>query len=127
MNSRKRYGVGQNAWLLAGLALCLQVIPAGCATPSGQSPQDQVAQGKAELAKGQVNQAIVLFSKAAKTLGIAPGSCECHLCLGKALCQKAKAEKTSNAQASMTDLLASKKELRTAIRVGKGNAISKQA
>lgn len=127
MNIRILKGTAKGALLLAGAALCFQSIPAGVATPANAGAQAQVAQGKAELAKGRIDKAIEILSKAAKTLGTAAGSCECHLCLGKALCARAKAEKTASNANSMTDYLAAKKELRTAIRVGKGNSISRQA
>lgn len=127
MDIRQLNGKAKGAWMVAALAVCVQSIPSGVATPASSSTQVQVAQGKAELAKGKFDKAIEILSKAAKTLGTAPGSCECHLCLGKALCAKAKSEKTAGNSASMTDYLAAKKELRTAIRVGKGNIISKQA
>lgn len=108
--------------LLLGLTIAIETATsAGFAAPAALTPQAQVAQGKAELAKGQLDSAIVTLGKAAKALGDRPGSCECHFLFGKALCLKAK--KTKKQQ----ELLQAKKELRTAIRVGRGNVISKQA
>lgn len=108
--------------LLAGVTVSLQAgSTAGFAAPVVSTPQAQVTQGKSELAKGHIDNAIQILRKAAKALGTAPGSCECHLCLGKALCIKAKKSKNHE------DMVSAKKELRTAIRVGRGNVISKQA
>jgi thiol-disulfide isomerase/thioredoxin len=81
--------------------------------------------GKAELQKGKIDSAISILSKAAKILGTAPCSCDCHFNLGKALCAKAKQDKSPDS--SKSEFLSAKKELRTAIRVGRGNVISKQA
>jgi thiol-disulfide isomerase/thioredoxin len=127
MNRRKtRKDILTSMALLAGLSISLQALsPAGIAAPTvpatTPSASALVKEGKAELAKNNVDKAIVVLSKAAKILGTKPGSCECHMNLGKALCMKAK--KTKN----QADFVAAKKELRTAIRVGAGNAISKQA
>ncbi len=108
--------------LLVGLTVTLQAafIP-GFAAPIATSVQGQVAKGKAELAKGNVDNAIQILTNASKILGETPGSCDCHYNLGKALVQKSKRTKSNSHMAL------AKKELRTAIRVGRGNVISKQA
>lgn len=120
--SHSRKEVLASLALLVGLTVTLQgaFVP-GMAAPTAQSAQAQVAQGKAELAKGNVDNAIQILTSAAKILGETPGSCDCHLNLGKALVQKSKKAKSNS------HMLLAKKELRTAIRVGRGNAISKQA
>jgi thioredoxin 1 len=105
--------------VMLGLTVILQT--ASTAAPSAASPQAQVTQAKAELGKGSLDSAIQLFTKATKSLGTTPGSCDAHFGLGKALCSRAKKTKNN------ADMIAAKRELRTAIRVGKGNAISKQA
>lgn len=120
--SHSRKEVLASLTLLVGLTVTLQAafIP-GLAAPTASSAQAQVVSGKAELAKGNVDNAIKILTNAAKILGEAPGSCECHLNLGKALVQKSKQAK------SHSHMVMAKKELRTAIRVGRGNAVSKQA
>lgn len=115
--------------LVAGVAVSLQMLmPAGDAAPTTvASAQTQVAQGKTELAKGRYDKAIELLTKATKQQGMAPGSCDGHFCLGKAFIMRAKATKSTNPTQSKADLHAAKRELRTAIRVGRGNVIAKQA
>jgi thiol-disulfide isomerase/thioredoxin len=118
---------GKALTLLAGLAIAVNTaLPSSHAAPGSATVQAQVEQGKAELAKGKLDNAISILSKAAKVLGTKPGSCECHYNLGMAFCKKAKTE-VANKTVSDTDYLAAKHELRTAIRVGQGNAISNKA
>lgn len=123
-HSRKEILAGIS--MLVGLSFSLQASLTAFAAPNPTAAQvaqarAAVATGKAETAKGHLDSAISVLSKAAKVLGTSPGSCECHLCLGKVLCLRGKKNK------NQADLLAAKKELRTAIRVGRGNMIAKQA
>ena len=124
--SRSQNQTWKSLTVLAAMSLAAQLpAPAGFAAPT-PSIQAQVIEGKSELAKGRIDNAIQILSKAAKTLGETPGSCDCHFNLGKAYCQKAKAQKT-DADKAKTSYLSAKKELRTAVRVGKGNIVAKQA
>jgi thiol-disulfide isomerase/thioredoxin len=118
---------GKTFALLTGLAIATQVaLPSGIAAPAATNVQAQVAQGKAELSKGKLDNAISILTKAAQAQGMKPGSCDTHYHLGMALCKKAKTLIASDPQ-TMADYRSAKKELRAAIRVGQGNAISKQA
>jgi thiol-disulfide isomerase/thioredoxin len=114
------------------VAACLPALavprPAISANDSdNMSPRAQVQQGKADLAAGRVDKAIAVLSKAAKKLGTAPGSCDCHYNLGKAYCMKARQQKKAVPTEALSTFRSAKTELRTAIRVGKGNVISVQA
>lgn len=120
-SGRKAILAGLSTLVVAGAAMQAFSTAGYAATPVTASPQALVKQGKAEIEKKNYDAAISVLSKAAKTLGTAPGSCECHLNLGKAMCYRARKNK------NQAELLSAKKELRTAIRVGKGNVISKQA
>lgn len=114
--------------VIAGVALSMQLLmQAGDAAPVAGNTQTQVALGKAELTKGHYDKAIDALSKATQTLGTTPSSTDAYLSLGKALSARAKASKTSNATKSKADYQAAKRALRTAVRIGKGNALSKQA
>lgn len=103
----------------------MQVECQASAPSAVETPREQVKRGKELLAKGHVDAAIGELSKAAKTLGTRPGSCDCHYNLGKAYCTKAKLQKVTGE--SKANFLNAKKELRTAVRVGRGNVISLQA
>lgn len=84
--------------LLAGLSITLQTNAGLAAAPAVPGPKAQGTQCKTDAT-----------------------SASAHLARGKDLVVKAK--KTKNT----ADMLAAKKELRTAIRLGRGNAISKEA
>lgn len=119
MNGRNAHkGIFAGVSLLVAAGIMLQ---SAIAAPVVTSPQALVKQGKVELQANQLDSAINSLTKAEKELGTAPGSCECHYLLGKAQCLKAK--KTSD----KARLREAKRELRAAIRVGRGNAISKMA
>jgi thiol-disulfide isomerase/thioredoxin len=119
-SSRKAILAGMSTLVVLGVSLQALSTAGWAATPAPNA-QALVKQGKVELEKQNYDGAIGVLSKAAKELGTAPGSCECHLNLGKAICLKAKKTKNN------AGLLAAKKELRIAIRVGRGNVMSKQA
>lgn len=110
--------------MFAGVSLLVAagiMLQNATAAPTVTSPQALVKQAKVELQANQLDSAISDLSKAEKVLGTAPGSCECHFLLGKAQCLKAK--KTNDKE----KLREAKRQLRTAIRVGRGNVISKMA
>ncbi|HEY9789635.1 MAG TPA: thioredoxin domain-containing protein [Candidatus Obscuribacterales bacterium] len=120
-------GNGKSLILLTGLALAAQAaMPGSIAANSCANVDAQVAQGKLQLKQGKLDNAISTLSKAAQVLGTKPGSCDCHYNLGMALCKKAKVDLTDKSK-STTEFLSAKKELRTAVRVGQGNAIAKAA
>jgi thiol-disulfide isomerase/thioredoxin len=116
---------GRNAHKgLAGVSLLVAagiMLQNAIAAPVVTSPQALVKQAKLELQANKLDTAIDELTKAEKQLGTAPGSCECHFLLGKAQCLKAK--KVNDKE----KLREAKRQLRTAIRVGRGNAISKMA
>lgn len=126
-------GVAFACQAIAPSVLAAPTVPASApasaaaASTTAGAPKALVAQGKKELAAGRLDKAIDLLSKAAKALGTAPGSCECHFCLGHALCEKARTQKAAHNADAQKNYLAARRELRTAIRVGRGNDISKKA
>jgi thiol-disulfide isomerase/thioredoxin len=108
---------------VAAQIIGMQTAPA-TATPTADA---LVAKGSAELTAGKVDNAVKDLTQAADMLGMKPGSCDCHYKLGMALCTKGKQVLPSDKSKSNTFYLAGKVELRKAIKVGAGNAISKKA
>jgi thiol-disulfide isomerase/thioredoxin len=123
--ARVRNSVIGCAALLSLLAVAVNSTGGQAAPPPASgSASALVAQGKALSAAKKYDQAVAVLSKAAAKLGTAPGSCDCHFCLGKAYCEKAKSEKGTK---QIEDYLKAKDELKKARRIGQGNAIAKQA
>lgn len=104
---------------LAGVTLVAAlIVPLGSiAAPTGAATSPLVL-GRSALAAKNYTKAVQIFEAASKTDQY-KNSCECRLGLGKSLCKVASTQKGNDQQASYKRAV---KELRTAVKLGKGSA-----
>ena len=87
------------------------------------SPANPMTLGKTAITQKQYAKALQIYEAAAKTDQY-KNSCECRLGLGKSLCLVAKTQKGTE---QTTTYKRAVKELRTAIRLGRGSVNAKEA
>lgn len=93
------------------------------AAPAPTVATNPMLMGKSALAQKNYAKALQIYESAAKTDKY-KNSCECRLGLGKSLCKIGAAEKGEKQKETYKRAV---KELRSAIRLGKGNAHSAEA
>ncbi len=89
------------------------------------APTSPMVLGKQALAQKNYAQAVKIYSAAAQTAEY-KNSCECRLGLGKSLCKVA-ATKPANSVAQKDTYKLAVKELRAAVKLGKGSSNAKEA
>ncbi|MBX9690576.1 MAG: thioredoxin fold domain-containing protein [Candidatus Obscuribacterales bacterium] len=100
--------------LTAALGVPLSSLAAPAGTSVAASP---MTLGKSALNQKNYAKAVQIYSAAAKTEQY-KNNCECRLGLGKSLCKLGASQKGPEQQATYKQAV---KELRTAVRLGKGN------
>lgn len=106
-----------------GVMILAATIGAPLSSIAAPTPASPMVLGKAALTQKQYAKALQIYDAAAKTDQY-KNSCECRLGLGKSLCLVAKTQKGTD---QATTYKRAVKELRTAIRLGKGSPNAREA
>lgn len=113
----------QKELLIATAALSLAAPLASIAAPTGTVSASPLSMGKSAYQQKNYAKALQIYESAAKTDQY-KNSCECRLGLGKSLCKIAD---TQSAEQKVQTQKRAAKELRAAIRLGRGSANSIEA